>query len=101
MASDGYDLMWHAVNLLCRCPDPGRYAPIAFINRRNNSFCCADVLSEIHRSQESAYNLRDAARQDYLTRAKICSKILKYPHLEDYAVCTFRILGTPIQILIF
>ncbi|KAL1951134.1 hypothetical protein VTO73DRAFT_283 [Trametes versicolor] len=44
-----------------------------------------DVLSEIHRSQESAYNLRDAARQDYLTRAKICSKILKYPHLEDYA----------------
>ncbi|KAI0673701.1 proteasome activator pa28 REG alpha/beta subunit [Trametes maxima] len=45
-----------------------------------------DVLSEIHRSQESAYNLRDAARQDYLTRAKICSKIMKYPHLEDYAL---------------
>ncbi|KAI0363745.1 proteasome activator pa28 REG alpha/beta subunit [Pilatotrama ljubarskyi] len=44
-----------------------------------------DVLSEIHRSQESAYNLRDAARQDYLTRAKICSKIMKYPHLDDYA----------------
>ncbi|OJT04478.1 Proteasome activator complex subunit 3 [Trametes pubescens] len=45
-----------------------------------------DCLSEIHRSQESAYNLRDAARQDYLTRAKICSKIMKYPHLEDYAL---------------
>ncbi|KAI0660634.1 proteasome activator pa28, REG alpha/beta subunit [Cubamyces menziesii] len=45
-----------------------------------------DVLSEIHRSQESAYNLRDAARQDYLTRAKICSKIMKYPHVEDYAL---------------
>ncbi|KAI0652425.1 proteasome activator pa28, REG alpha/beta subunit [Trametes meyenii] len=45
-----------------------------------------DVLSEIHRSQESAYNLRDAARQDYLTRAKICSKIMKYPHLEDYTL---------------
>ncbi|KAI0756327.1 proteasome activator pa28 [Daedaleopsis nitida] len=45
-----------------------------------------DVLSELHRSQESAYNLRDAARQDYLTRAKICSKIMKYPHLEDYTL---------------
>ncbi|KAI0361005.1 proteasome activator pa28 REG alpha/beta subunit [Trametes cingulata] len=45
-----------------------------------------DVLSEIHRSQESAYNLRDAARQDYLTRAKICSKIMKYPYLDDYAL---------------
>ena len=44
------------------------------------------MLSELHRSQESAYNLRDAGRQDYLTRAKICSKIMKYPHLEDYAV---------------
>ncbi|TBU54886.1 proteasome activator pa28 REG alpha/beta subunit [Dichomitus squalens] len=43
-----------------------------------------DCLSELHRSQESAYNLRDAARQDYLTRAKICSKVMKYPHLEDY-----------------
>ena len=51
----------------------------------------SDVLSEIHRSQESAYNLRDAARQDYLTRAKICSKIMKYPHVEDYAVCTTTI----------
>ncbi|OSD06246.1 proteasome activator pa28 REG alpha/beta subunit [Trametes coccinea BRFM310] len=45
-----------------------------------------DVLSEIHRSQETAYNLRDSARQDYITRAKLCSKILKYPHLEDYAL---------------
>ncbi|KAI0714975.1 proteasome activator pa28 REG alpha/beta subunit [Earliella scabrosa] len=45
-----------------------------------------DVLSELHRSQESAFNLRDAARQDYLTRAKICSKIMKYPYLEDYTL---------------
>ncbi|CDO73066.1 hypothetical protein BN946_scf185007.g120, partial [Trametes cinnabarina] len=45
-----------------------------------------DVLSEIHRSQETAYNLRDSGRQDYITRAKLCSKILKYPHLEDYAL---------------
>jgi proteasome activator subunit 3 (PA28 gamma) len=31
-------------------------------------------------------NLRDSARQHHLTRAKIASKLLKYPHIEDYAV---------------
>ncbi|CAL1694151.1 unnamed protein product [Somion occarium] len=45
-----------------------------------------EVLNELHRSQESAYNLRDASRQHVLQRAKICSKILKYPHLEDYTM---------------
>ena len=45
-----------------------------------------EVLAELHRAQESAYNLRDTARQDYLARAKICSKILKYPNVEDYHV---------------
>jgi len=43
-----------------------------------------EVLGELHRAQESAFNLRDAARQDYLSRAKICTKILKYPNVEDY-----------------
>ncbi|KIP11797.1 hypothetical protein PHLGIDRAFT_10524 [Phlebiopsis gigantea 11061_1 CR5-6] len=43
-----------------------------------------EVLNELHRSQESAYNLRDAARQSHVNRAKLCSKILKYPHVEDY-----------------
>ncbi|ETW87081.1 hypothetical protein HETIRDRAFT_377824 [Heterobasidion irregulare TC 32-1] len=45
-----------------------------------------EVLSELHRSQESAYNLRDGARQSHLNRAKIASKIIKYPHIEDYAL---------------
>lgn len=45
-----------------------------------------EVLTELHRAQESAYNLRDTARQDYLARAKICSKIIKYPHVEDYCL---------------
>ncbi|KAK2461593.1 hypothetical protein APHAL10511_006056 [Amanita phalloides] len=45
-----------------------------------------EVLSELHRAQESAYNLRDAARQDYLARAKICSKLIKYPNIEDYTL---------------
>jgi hypothetical protein len=47
-----------------------------------------EVLGELHRVQESAYNLRDATRQDYLARAKICSKIVKYPNIEDYTVRT-------------
>ena len=45
-----------------------------------------EVLTELHRSQESAYNLRDAARQSHFNRAKICSKIIKYPNVEDYVV---------------
>lgn len=45
-----------------------------------------EVLNELHRSQESAYNLRDAARQSHFNRAKLCSKIIKYPHVEDYAL---------------
>ena len=45
-----------------------------------------EVLSELHRSQESAYNLRDTSRQGHFNRAKLCSKIIKYPHVEDYIV---------------
>jgi len=43
-----------------------------------------EVLGELHRAQESAYNIRDAPRQDYIARAKICSKLIKYPNIEDY-----------------
>ncbi|KAI0697677.1 proteasome activator pa28 [Cytidiella melzeri] len=45
-----------------------------------------EVLTELHRSQESAYNLRDSARQSHLARAKLCSKLIKYPHIEDYTL---------------
>lgn len=45
-----------------------------------------EVLSELHRSQESGYNLRDEARTSLMNRAKICSKLIKYPNIEDYAV---------------
>ncbi|KAG6381002.1 proteasome activator pa28 REG alpha beta subunit [Boletus reticuloceps] len=44
------------------------------------------VLSELLRSQESAYNIRDSVRQNYLARAKICSKLIKYPNIEDYTL---------------
>ncbi|KAJ7170108.1 proteasome activator pa28 REG alpha beta subunit [Mycena filopes] len=45
-----------------------------------------EVVAELLRSQESAFNLRDAARNDYLARAKICSKLIKYPNVEDYTM---------------
>ncbi|KAI0347943.1 proteasome activator pa28 REG alpha/beta subunit [Trametopsis cervina] len=45
-----------------------------------------EVLTELHRSQESAYNLRDSARQSHLNRAKLCAKLIKYPHIEDYTL---------------
>ncbi|KAF8516576.1 proteasome activator pa28 REG alpha/beta subunit [Hysterangium stoloniferum] len=45
-----------------------------------------EVLSELHRSQESGYNLRDHARTNYLQRARICSKLIKYPNIEDYSL---------------
>ncbi|KAL4269278.1 PA28 family protein [Pleurotus pulmonarius] len=44
-----------------------------------------EVLAELMRAQDSAHNVRDAARQDHLQRAHICSKLIKYPHVEDYA----------------
>ncbi|CAE6418692.1 unnamed protein product [Rhizoctonia solani] len=46
-----------------------------------------EVLNELHRAQDSGYNLRDAvSKSHHINRAKICSKILKYPHIEDYGI---------------
>jgi Proteasome activator PA28, C-terminal len=53
----------------------------------NHRYRKQEVLSELHRSQESGYNLRDHPRTNHLNRAKICSKLIKYPNIEDYAVC--------------
>ncbi|KAJ3571401.1 hypothetical protein NP233_g3780 [Leucocoprinus birnbaumii] len=43
-----------------------------------------EVLGELCRSQESAYNIRDSTRQSHIARAKLCSKLIKYPNIEDY-----------------
>lgn len=48
-----------------------------------------EVLSELCRSQESAYNIRDSTRQSHIARAKLCSKLIKYPNVEDYKVARF------------
>ncbi|TEB38952.1 proteasome activator pa28, REG alpha/beta subunit [Coprinellus micaceus] len=45
-----------------------------------------EVLGELQRAQEAAFNLRDIPQKDHLTRAKICSKLIKYPNVEDYTI---------------
>ena len=45
-----------------------------------------EALAEVLRCQQSAYTLRDGNRQHHLQRAKVCSKLIKYPNIEDYAV---------------
>ncbi|KAF9477512.1 hypothetical protein BDN70DRAFT_810588, partial [Pholiota conissans] len=44
----------------------------------------SDLLAELHLAQESALNIRSLPGKDYLTRAKLCSKLVKYPTVEDY-----------------
>jgi len=45
-----------------------------------------EVLSELHRAHEAAYNMRDSIRLHYISRGKLASKLCKYPHVEDYAL---------------
>lgn len=58
---------------------------ITYISTTTHSFL-VEILNELHRAQECAYNLRDGARISHLARAKICSKLIKYPFIEDYTV---------------
>jgi len=44
------------------------------------------VIRELQRSQESAYNIREETRNHW-GRAAICSKVIKYPNVEDYTLC--------------
>ena len=82
---------WFNEFAFTRCADTRRLVP-ACINIPSPRWPqkLPEVLTELHRSQESAYNLRDSARQNYLNRAKICSKIIKYPNVEDYTVSPAR-----------
>ncbi|KJA25820.1 hypothetical protein HYPSUDRAFT_383267 [Hypholoma sublateritium FD-334 SS-4] len=43
-----------------------------------------DLLTEIQLSQQSALNMRDTARKYYAARAKLCSKVVKFPDIQDY-----------------
>ncbi|KAL5519251.1 hypothetical protein ACEPAH_934 [Sanghuangporus vaninii] len=45
-----------------------------------------EALAELNRCQQSAYNLRDSSRQHHQNRAKLCSKLIKYPNVEDYSL---------------
>ncbi|KAG0147255.1 hypothetical protein CROQUDRAFT_43162 [Cronartium quercuum f. sp. fusiforme G11] len=43
-----------------------------------------ECLAELGRAQDSGYNLLDAQFKHHLARAKLASKLIKYPNLEDY-----------------
>ncbi|PLW40430.1 hypothetical protein PCANC_08891 [Puccinia coronata f. sp. avenae] len=43
-----------------------------------------ECLSELSRAQDSGYNLLEAQLKHNMSRAKLASKLIKYPHVEDY-----------------
>ncbi|MBW0467065.1 hypothetical protein O181_006780 [Austropuccinia psidii MF-1] len=43
-----------------------------------------ECLSELARAQDSGYNLLEAQLKHYMSRAKLASKLIKYPNIEDY-----------------
>jgi len=43
-----------------------------------------EIISELGRAEESGYSNLEAIANYYLRRAKLISKILKYPNIEDY-----------------
>lgn len=46
-----------------------------------------DVLQELTRAEETAFNYLDQFSKYYLNRAKLQSKIAKYPFIQDYVQC--------------
>jgi hypothetical protein len=48
-------------------------------------------VHELVRAQDSAFAIVDSRSKYHLSRAKIASKIVKYPQLEDYKKGTFLI----------
>lgn len=43
-----------------------------------------EVLNEVHRIQTESINYLDAISRYFITRAKIVSKVVKYPFVDDY-----------------
>jgi proteasome activator subunit 3 (PA28 gamma) len=43
-----------------------------------------EVLNEVHRIQTESVNYLDAISRYFITRAKIISKVAKYPYVDDY-----------------
>lgn len=43
-----------------------------------------ECLSELSRAQDSGYNLLEAQLKQHMSRAKLASKLIKYPNVEDY-----------------
>ncbi|POW10809.1 hypothetical protein PSTT_05806 [Puccinia striiformis] len=45
-----------------------------------------ECLSELSRAQDSGYNLLEAQLKHNMSRAKLASKLIKYPNVEDYQI---------------
>eukprot|EP01087_Luapelamoeba_hula_P010403 TRINITY_DN2755_c0_g1_i5.p1 TRINITY_DN2755_c0_g1~~TRINITY_DN2755_c0_g1_i5.p1 ORF type:complete len:132 (+),score=10.84 TRINITY_DN2755_c0_g1_i5:187-582(+) len=43
-----------------------------------------ETISELTRSEDAGYNLLESMTKYYVTRAKLVTKVLKYPSIEDY-----------------
>lgn len=43
-----------------------------------------ETLAELSRAQETGYNFMESITKYYFSRAKLCGKLIKYPHVEDY-----------------
>lgn len=44
-----------------------------------------EIVAEITRCEDNAFNILDTVAKYYFSRAKLASKVLKYPGVEDYA----------------
>ena len=54
-----------------------------------------EVLEQLLSADKSATEFRNAALEHHLDRAKICSKLIKYPNVKDYAV-RLLVLSSPL-----
>jgi len=50
-----------------------------------------DMISEISKAEENAFTAIDLLTKYHANRAKMISKYLKYPQVEDYAECVYEI----------
>lgn len=46
-----------------------------------------ETVNELTRAEDTSFALLDSMNKYYMTRAKLVSRVFKYPGLRDYAVC--------------
>jgi proteasome activator pa28 beta subunit len=46
-----------------------------------------EMVGELGRAEEQSFMVLEAYTKYYATRAKLISKVIKYPGIEDYRLC--------------